>query len=264
MNNLTEFSNFLILNNCPSGVINYLPVIKDFLNEYTEITEECINKFLVKKKESGLSDGYLNIFINAIRSYCKFINLKIRLPKYFKTIQKLPVYISLEFFETVIIKDLPEIFTPKKAKQAEIILYFLFFSGLRKSELLTLKKEDFNFKEAECKIYVKKTKTERLIPLTERIMKMVISYSYDHPSENNIFGATKSQIDYICQKIAENYKIKLSAHTFRHSYAMYMKKLGFDILDIQLLLGHQNINSTMRYAKADIKEIKGKFRKRVK
>jgi len=31
-----------------------------------------------------------------------------------------------------------------------------------------------------------------------------------------------------------------------------------------LLLGHKNINSTMRYAKADIKEIKNKFKERIK
>jgi len=262
MINLKEYENWLKLNHCPSGVINYVPKIKEYFLTYNEITEQNINQFIMDKKNKSLNEGYINIYIAAIKNYGKFIEKDIKNLKSFKTMQKIPLYITLKFFEEEIIKDLPFIFDANLDK-IETVLYFLFFSGLRKSEILTLKKENFNFKEGECKVIIKKTKEERIIPLTKRVMKMLISYAYDHPSEDNIFGITESQINYICSKIAKNYHIQLSPHTFRHSFAMHMKKLGFDLLDIQLLLGHKNINSTMRYAKADIKEIKEKF-KRVK
>jgi integrase len=183
------------------------------------------------------------------------------LPRAFKVTQKLPQYVSLDFFENQIVKDLPEIFTSIDIKKVETILYFMFFSGLRKSEILMLKKEHFNFKEAECKVYIPKRKEERLIPLTERIMKMIISYSYDNPSDINIFGITNKQLTYICKKIADNYKIKFSCHTFRHSFAMHMLSKGFSVIEVQFLLGHKNMASTTRYIRADINQIKTKFKK---
>jgi len=264
MKNLNDYKNWLILNNCSSGITVYIPRLLEYFHKYAELTEENINQFIVDKKNKKLSEEYLNNYIKAIKSYCKFAQLNIRLPRAFKVTQKLQQYVSLDFFENQIVKDLPEIFTSIDIKKVETILYFMFFSGLRKSEILMLKKEHFNFKEAECKVYIPKRKEERLIPLTERIMKMIISYSYDNPSDINIFGITNKQLTYICKKIADNYKIKFSCHTFRHSFAMHMKKMGFDLQDIGLLLGHKNINSTLRYAKADIKEIKNKFKERIK
>lgn len=263
MKDFNDYKNYLILNNCPSGITIYIPILKEYFSKFSEFTEININQFLVDKKNKNLSEEYINVHIKAIKSYCKFIQLNIRLPKALKTVQKLPFYITLDFLEKTIIPDLPFLFPNLNINKVEILLYFLFFSGLRKSEIFTLKKENFNFKESECKVIIKKTKEERLIPLTNRIMKMLISYSYDNPSENNIFGVTNSQLTYICKKIADNYKIEFHPHSLRHSYAMHMKKLKFDLLDIQLLLGQKNINSTMRYAKADIKIIKEKF-KRIK
>ena len=260
MNNLKEYKNWALANG-DSNI--YFPLLKDFLKSVTEINEENINIFIAEKK-AKYAIGYVNNYISAIRNYLKFKKIELRTPTLARTIQTIPNYITLEFLENQIIPDLPLLFGQKNQAKIKVLLYFMFYSGLRKSEIITLKKENFDFKNTECKVYIKKTKEERLIPLTEKIMRMIIEYSYDHPSETNIFDINEAQIDYICSKIAGNYKIKFHPHSLRHSMAMHMKKMGFDLQDIGLLLGHKNINSTLRYAKADIKEIKNKFKERIK
>lgn len=259
MNNLKEYKNWALAN----GYSNiYFPLVKNFLINVKDINEENINQFIAKKK-TKYSIGYANNYIKAIRNYLKFMKIELRTPILDNEIITVPNYITLDFLENEIIKDLPVLFGGKNLEKIKVILYFMFYSGLRISEVLTLKKEDFDFRNAQVKVHIHKTKEERLMPLTEKIMKMIISYSYDCPSDINIFGVTKSQIVYICQVISDNYKIDFHPHTLRHSFAMHMKKKGFDLQDIGLLLGHKNINSTLRYAKADIKEIKEKF-KRIK
>jgi len=41
--------------------------------------------------------------------------------------------------------------------------------------------------------------------------------------------------------------IRVSAHTFRHTYAQYQLKAGLDLYSLSRLLGHENISITQTY-----------------
>jgi site-specific recombinase XerD len=260
--NLTDFKNWLLLNGCADSTSAlYCSELEKLFASIPQFDEANINQYLVTLKNKKLAEETLNIKIKAIKKYGEFTKTDIRLPKLFRPAQILPNYITIEFLENQIFKDLPELFIAKNVEKIKVLLYVMFFSGLRISEIVSLTKENFEFKEAQMKVYIPKTKEERLIPLTNKMMRTIIIYMRDFPSEKLIFNLNKKQVEYICKKIQDNYKIEFHPHTMRHSFAMHLKRMGFDILDIQFLLGHKNIKSTMRYAKADIKTIKEKFRR---
>lgn len=265
-NNLIDFKNWIILNGCATSTsIIYCYKLNIVLNNIQQLDEININQFLLAKREKGLSSESLNLYINAIRKYCKFMNVEIKIPKIFKLTEKIPKYITLEFLEKEILPVLSDLFPAKRILQIKTVLYFMFYSGLRKSEVENLERKNFNFKEKEIKVYIKKTNEERLIPLNNKMIKILLEYFNSEIEEGNAFNLFYTSIKNIFQTINNNFKNKkIFPHMFRHSFAMHMQKNNFSTREIQYLLGHKNINSTLRYEHANINVIKEKFNKRIK
>jgi len=261
-NNLFQFKGWLLVNGC--STTNYVSKIEELLNSIPSLTEKNINNFIIKKKEDKLSEETLNTYIKSIRAYLKFLKKDIRTPKYFKPIKKIPQFITLEFLEKNIIPLIEDLF-PKKELKIETLLYFMFYTGLRKSEIENLKRENFNFEEKEVKVYIPKTKEERLIPLNDRMIKFLHFYFDEEDEKNNAFNLGKGEINYIFKILKPNVKkVNLHPHIFRHSYAMHLQRNGFTTREIQSLLGHKNILTTIRYENADINLMKEKFNGRIK
>ena len=51
-------------------------------------------------------------------------------------------------------------------------------------------------------------------------------------------------------------KVKLSPHKLRHTYAIYLRRSGVDIGDVQKRLGHTNIATTQIYSHVDIADLR--------
>jgi len=259
-NNLDKFKQWLTLNGCSSSV--YLPLIKQVLNSIPEFSEETINNFIYKK-QSQFSPETVNLYIKAMRAYLKFMKKEISTPKYFKVPKKLPDFITIEFFEQEIIPVVEELF-PKDKLRKKTILYFMMYTGLRKGEMYLLSRKNFNLNEGEVKIYMPKTQEERLIPLNHKMIEILREYFNSEPEKNNAFNLRVGEIDYIFKLLKPNFpKIRLRPHLLRHSFAMNFQRNGFSTREIQQLLGHKNIQTTLRYEGADISLMKEKIKRRV-
>lgn len=261
--NITNFKNWLIVHNQATTI--YADRLKEFLNNEQDITEDNINAYIVAKKADNLAEETLNGYIKAMHAYLKFIKREDIKLDYFKVPDKLVDFITLEFLEQQILLLIPDLFSISKQLQVKTVLYFLFYSGLRKSEVENLQRKNFNFENKQLKVYCSKQKTERIIPLNNKLIELIINYFNQVEEENNAFNLPKGGIDYIFSLLKPNFSdINLRPHIFRHSYAMHLQRNGFSTREIQYMLGHKNIITTSRYERADNNLIREKFNKNIK
>jgi len=261
--NITNFKNWLIVHNQSTTI--YADRLREFLNNGQDITEDNINTYIVAKKAENLAEETLNGYIKAIHAYLRFTkqdNIKLN---YFEVPYKFVDFITLEFLEEQIIPLIPDLFNTSKHLQVKTVLYFMFYSGLRKSEVENLQRKNFDFPNKQLNAYIAKQKTERLLPLNNRIIEIVNIYFNSILETKNAFNIAKGGIDYIFSLLKPNFPdIKLRPHLLRHSYAMHLQRNGFSTKEIQYMLGHKNIITTSRYERADDRLIREKFNKNIK
>lgn len=176
------------------------------------------------------------------------------------------------------VAELSELITliesPVKFEKDEIIgirnramLEVLLASGMRISELVSLNKNQL---DGSGRLFIRgKGKKERFVYLTDRATEWLDKYlqkrndtapalflPYRGPNAGKITRRISS--NYLQAKIKE-YREKLrinvptSAHSLRHGYATYLAENGASPAAIQILLGHESLDTTTRYVHASDK-----------
>jgi len=263
---IDKYKAWLISNgSAKNTVISYCNLMTKVLQviDLDNLTEENIVKYILELNEK-YKDTTVNQTKKALRSFCRFLNLDIRIPKD-KTVDiRLPKFITEEYFEKEIINIVPHLFNSPLKINA--MLYFLFYSGLRKGEFINLKRNDINLTKSTIKVYRQKTKTERLTILAGKKAKSFVELYFGTEAEgDNAFNISEASLKYIFEKIDSYLKNQeFYAHLLRHSFATHLRKKGVSIEDIQYLLGHKNISTTMIYAHVEIDGLKNRIDKIIK
>lgn len=143
-------------------------------------------------------------------------------------------------------------------------------SGMRVGELVSLDREDINFNERECVVFGKGSK-ERLVYFDART-KIHLQNYLDERCDNNsaLFVSLKApherlQIGGVETRLRELGKklnlTKVHPHKFRRTLATSAIDKGMPIEQVQQLLGHQKIDTTMHYAMVKQQNVKLAHRK---
>ena len=256
---LEKFKEYLKLNGHSS--LNYYDRIRKFLREVKgEVSKITINSFILNLKENTKSAETVNSYINALKAYLKFLKKDITVPKYEKRTQTIPDRITLEYLEKQIIPVVECIFeNPLKIK---VILYFMFYTGVRRNEMLTLERKNIDLETREIKLLTPKVKREDIRFLPQKIADLVGSYFATEPEGKNAFNLKDNSIKYLFKTLKPHFKdIRLRPTLFRHSYATYLFENGASSLDLMDFLGHKSIQSTMKYVRRDKTIMKKKYDK---
>lgn len=141
------------------------------------------------------------------------------------------------------------------------ILELLYSTGLRISELVSLKLENIILDECFVKVMGKGSK-ERIVPSNdvtteylEKYIKEVRPEMMKGVSTDALFlnnhgkGLTRQAVFKMIKKRAQDIGLKksISPHTLRHSFATHLLQNGADIRFIQELLGHAELGTTEIY-----------------
>lgn len=148
------------------------------------------------------------------------------------------------------------------------IIDMLSGSGMRVSELCGLNKSDVNFETGEVLVFGKGAK-ERVCFLTGKAKVHLKWYLESREDDNEALFVTakkpysrltKSGVEYILKCISQNSKvpkIRLYPHKYRSTLATNMIRKGAPADQVQNILGHENIQTTMKcYVKIDKENLK--------
>ncbi len=144
----------------------------------------------------------------------------------------------------------------------------LYSSGLRVSELVTLKLEDINFGGGFLRVVGKGSK-ERVVPMNHRALEKVKRYIADfrpallrkrHSEYLFVTGRgapmTRQRFWQTIKTFGKQLGIEISPHTMRHSFATHLLEGGADLRSLQKMLGHADISTTQIYTKVTVDRLR--------
>jgi integrase/recombinase XerD len=139
-----------------------------------------------------------------------------------------------------------------------VMLEILYASGLRVSELITLKKSCVNNYNQYPVLLIKgKGDKERLVPLHEKAYQQIKAYLPSVPKTTEyLFVArgnkpmTRMRVFQLIKALALKAGIdptKISPHIIRHAFATHMLKNGADLMLLKEILGHAHLSTSEIY-----------------
>jgi integrase/recombinase XerD len=154
------------------------------------------------------------------------------------------------------------------AGQRDYVLFALMFNtGARVQEILNLRVSDLRIESpAQVKLHGKGNKVRvcPIWPATARLLRDLVKYRRScepHEPDPVLFinrrgtPLTRFGVRYLLRRyvaIAGLCEKRLHPHSLRHTTAIHLLKAGVDFATISYWLGHATLNTTMRYARADI------------
>jgi len=241
----------------------YLMHNRLFLNHIKKPTD--------KIKEQDIRDYLANLISNQ-NLKPRSISLKISALKFFyKEILKKDIVnlkspkIPKSIPKVLAKKEISKLISNAKNLKSKLMIQILYSSGLRVSELVTLKLEDLDLEKNEGWVRSGKGSKDRFFILSNKIIPLIKKHistldkeeKYVFPGKNG--HLTTRDVQKIIQNAAAKSKLKATPHTLRHSFATHLLDEGTDIRLIQELLGHSDLSTTQIYthvSKEQLKKIK--------
>lgn len=253
----------------PKTIINYqftlTPLVK-YLGADTQvesITQENLYSYLATIIDKPISKATKSTYIRHIKVFLTWLDSTYEVQYNFKRIKvpKIPkkdVYIySDDEFKQIL--DCVSAETEWIVYRNKAIISLMYDSGLRQSEVCSLKCSRTLFPEKRMTVYGKGNK-ERIVPLGNVSIYFLKKYLALCPFKSKyVFvdrrgnSITCNTVKMLIYKISKKVPFEFSSHKLRHNFAtnycldQYERKGQIDIYSLKALLGHSDIETTERY-----------------
>jgi integrase/recombinase XerD len=228
-----------------------------------DATAEELRKFQLMLAETGTSNITMNATLQGLRFlYCKALKRPEVLSKTSSVPEprKLPNVLSVEE-----VKQLLMATTSVKYRAALSVAYG---AGLRIGEVVKLKVSDINSKRMLIRVEQGKGKKDRNAILSPVLLgqlrqwwryahanRLMLNGGWLFPGQQPVNHLSTRQLSRGCKAAAEAAGIakNVSMHTLRHSFATHLLEANVDIRVIQVLLGHNQLETTVTYTQVATK-----------
>lgn len=273
-----------------NSVIAYKRDIKDFIEfinfkKFTKINIEEIRAFIRHLSLQHLTSRTIARKISALRNYFDFLVteklydvnpvLLVDLPKYNKTLPKILAAEDIAKLLEYLSQD-----SSNEGVRLYAMIALLYASGVRVSELISIKIHNLNIDHDEKKVQnyltiIGKGNKERLIIANNEAVTALENYlkirhffvNEAHPKNKLFLFPSRSKDGYMTR---QNFALllkqaaikvgldpeKISPHALRHSFATHLLAGGADLRVIQELLGHADISTTQIYTHVSNQHLK--------
>lgn len=254
----------------------------DFLHTQYEwqpeqATHGAIRSWIVQLSEENLDAASINRKIACLRSFYKFLlreEIITQSPmtkvKILKTKKKLPHFVKEPDMVTLL--DHAGFDDTHEGWRQKLILELFYGTGMRLSELISLKEGQINLREQTLKVLGKRNK-ERVIPFADSLVSIIENYKAARNKEvdmkaHGLLLVTDSgdalypmMVNRIVKKYLRAFSSveKKSPHVLRHSYATHLLSKGAEINAVKDLLGHSSLAATQVYTHNTIEKLKKAF-----
>ena len=248
------------------------------IKEASKVTPNVLSDYVEKLNSIGKKPSTVSRSIASMKAFFGYLadegiisenpTLKLKTPKIEK---KDPHILSAE--DTVRLIESANGKSPKGLRD-RAMLELMYATGVRVSELISLKTGDINL-QMEF-LSARTGKKERVIPFGEAARDAVLKYLSDG-REALLDGKSSDYLFVNCSgdemsrqgfwKLIKSYgkkagiKEEITPHTLRHSFAAHLVSGGAEVKAIQEMLGHSDISTTQVYLKMNRNNVRDAYKK---
>lgn len=272
---LSEYLDFLEIEKglSQNTIDAYRRDLGDFFDYYAEleidkIQRTQINTYVRNLHEKEFSATSVTRKIASLRGFFKWVcanelspvnpTLTLEQPK---VPQRLPKVMTMQEINEILNQDLSKI--------QRVMLELLYGCGLRVSELVNLKINDYDLKGKFLECTGKGSK-DRIVPMGNKACEAVKDYLPERDFLVQKFNlktkqllinekgknVTRQEVYTFIHEQGKKIHKAISPHTLRHSFATHLLENGADLRVVQELLGHSDVSTTQLYTHISKKRLK--------
>ena len=151
-------------------------------------------------------------------------------------------------------EKIAEIVSLIRKPRHKLLVNMLIVTGLRISELLSIKKKDIVFNERGVgfiRVVIGKSNKIKTVIFNGQVAEKVKERLLELQADEKLFSITSNSAYAMVVRYAQKVGVRITPHTFRHYFATHLLKNGANARTVQMLLGHSSLTTTQKYLNLD-------------
>ena len=239
-----------------------------------KVTSQMVRSWVIQMMDEGNTARSVNRKLSTLKSYYRYLlregsisdnpMSKVSSPK---TESRLPTYMEADDMQELLSEEMFE--EGFEGIRNRLIIMLLYYTGMRRSELIGLTLSSFDKHNRNLKVLGKGNK-ERIIPINDEMEQFLTLYIGERnklvsdASCRNLVLTDNGKALYpnFVYRVVKNHLSRVSTakkkspHVLRHTFATHLLNNGADLNSIKEILGHANLSATQIYTHNSVEKLK--------